>query len=165
MFKNHPMSPVPPERKNKFSEIEMFDYNPDLRFSVELTSSNRETLNFDLGEDGLLTASSHARTRGLEDHVGSELEIYWINGYGGGLFIPFKDGTSRVQTYGGGRYLVDAIKGSDLGLDETGKMILDFNFAYNPSCSMSDAYVCPLAPAVNTLPERIIAGEKLQSWV
>ena len=159
------MSPVSPEKKKKFKAIEVFDYEPNLRFSVDLKPSISESLEFDLGEDGLLKASPHARTCGLEEHIGSELEVYWMDGYGGGLFIPFKDKTSGAETYGGGRYLVDAIKGSDLGLDETGKMILDFNFAYNPSCSISDAYVCPLAPSLNVLPKKIIAGEKLQSWI
>ena len=165
MFKNHPMTPVPPDRKNAFSEIELFDYNPKFRIAVDLKPSNSKNLKYDLGEDGTTEVKSHAITNGLAKHLGSELEVYWIGGYGGGLFIPFKDKTSGVETYGGGRYLIDAIKGSDLGLDIEGRLILDFNFAYNPSCSMSDAYVCPLAPPGNTLPSAIRAGEKMQSWV
>ena len=50
----------------------------------------------------------------------------------GGAFLPFADKTSGVESYGGGRYLLDTIKGADLGRDEDGLTILDFNFAYNP---------------------------------
>jgi len=60
------------------------------------------------------------------------LELYWLEGYGGGVFLPFADGTTGRETYGGGRYLLDTVKGSDLGTDG-GRLVLDFNFAYNPS--------------------------------
>ena len=101
-----------------------------------------------------------ARTQGLEAALKAELTVYWVEGYGGGLFIPFKDLTSGAQTYGGGRYLVDAIKGADLGLTETGALILDFNFAYSPSCAWTPDFVCPLSPPENTLPTAIEAGEE-----
>ena len=42
-----------------------------------------------------------------------------------------------------------------------GRLILDFNFAYNPSCSYTERWVCPLAPAANRLPVPITAGERL----
>ena len=52
-------------------------------------------------------------------------------GYAGGLFIPFRDATNGTETYGAGRYLVDAAKSADLGGDPaTGTLIIDFNFAY-----------------------------------
>jgi Protein of unknown function (DUF1684) len=44
-----------------------------------------------------------------------ELELYWLLGYGGGLFVPFADATSGEETYGAGGYLLDPIKGADLG--------------------------------------------------
>ena len=71
--------------------------------------------------------------------------------YGGGLFVPFRDATSGAETYGGGRYLLDTVKGSDLG-EEDGQLVLDFNFAYNPSCSYDPRWVCPLSPPANRLP-------------
>ena len=64
------------------------------------------------------------------------------------------------ETYGAGRYLLDTIKGADLGAASDGRVVLDFNFAYNPSCSYSDRYVCPLAPRVNRLPAPVRAGER-----
>ncbi len=88
------------------------------------------------------------------------LELYWLEGYGGGLFLPFADATSGQETYGAGRYLLDTVKGADLG-QEAGRLVLDFNFAYQPSCSYDDRWTCPLAPAANRLPLPVRAGERL----
>ena len=63
------------------------------------------------------------------------LDAFWLESYGGGLFLPFRDLTSGTETYGAGRYLLDTVKGSDQGVDGDGRVILDFNLAYNPSCS------------------------------
>ena len=54
--------------------------------------------------------------------------------------------------------LLDTVKGSDLGM-EGGRLVLDFNFAYNPSCAYDPAWACPLAPAGNTLSRPLQAGE------
>ncbi|GLS21105.1 hypothetical protein GCM10007874_41220 [Labrys miyagiensis] len=103
-----------------------------------------------------------AQTHGLRDGLGVELTLYWIEGYGGGVFLPFTDETSGVETYGGGRYLLDTIKGADLGPVRPGSVLfLDFNFSYFPSCAYSSRYVCPLAPPTNRLPRPVHAGERL----
>ena len=88
----------------------------------------------------------------------ARLTLYWMDGYGGGLFLPFRDATSSRDTYGGGRYLYDTIKGADLGAGE-GEIVLDFNFAYNPSCAYNPRWICPLSPAENSLAFRVEAGE------
>src|SRR5229473_1927778 len=75
-------------------------------------------------------------------------ELYWLEGYGGGVFLPFGDRTSGRGTYGGGRYLLDTVKGSYLGGDDR-TLVLDFNFAYNPSCSYDPRWACPLTPSAN----------------
>jgi len=87
-----------------------------------------------------------------------ELGIYWMSGYAGGLFLPFRDATSGRETYGGGRYLLDTIKHADLG-HEDGKLVLDFNFAYNPSCAYNEAWACPLPGPANRLAVEIPVGE------
>ena len=89
----------------------------------------------------------------------AHLNLYWIEGYGGGLFLPFRDATNGRVSYGGGRYLYDTIKGADLGAGSE-SVLLDFNFAYNPSCAYNDRWVCPLSPPENWLPQAIRAGEK-----
>jgi len=93
--------------------------------------------------------------------MGGELVVYWIAGYGGGVFLPFADATSGKETYGGGRYLLDGIKGADLGM-KGDKIVLDFNFAYNPSCAYSPRWSCPLAPPHNRLRSPVRGGEKMR---
>jgi uncharacterized protein (DUF1684 family) len=91
------------------------------------------------------------------------LGLYWIDVYGGGLFLPFRDRTAPERSYGGGRYLVDTVKGSDLPPPSdwlAGSVVLDFNYAYNPSCAYDPRWVCPLAPRENWLPIPIHAGER-----
>jgi uncharacterized protein (DUF1684 family) len=82
-----------------------------------------------------------------------------MDGYAGGLFLSFRDATSGKETYGAGRYLFDTAKGADLG-GEGGRLVLDFNFAYNPSCSYDPRWACPLAPPENRLPVAVRAGER-----
>ena len=89
------------------------------------------------------------------------LELYWLEGYGGGLFLPFADATSARQSYGAGRYLFDTVKGADLGTAGD-SLILDFNFAYNPSCSYDPSWVCPLATSANRLGIAVQAGERYE---
>ena len=93
--------------------------------------------------------------------VEHELEITWNDGYGGGLFLAFQDDTTGTTTYGGGRYLIDSVKGADLGFDSAERTaVLDFNFAYNPSCSYDPGWACPLAPLSNRLRVPVSAGEQ-----
>ena len=90
------------------------------------------------------------------------LDLYWLDGYGGGVFLSFADATSGTETYGGGRYLLDTVKGADLG-EHDGRLVLDFNFAYNPSCAYDPRWVCPLAPPGNRLAVPVTAGERMPS--
>ncbi len=85
--------------------------------------------------------------------------MYWIAGYGGGAFLPFADTTNGRESDGGGSYLLDTIKGAHLGKDAEGRTVIDFNYAYNPSCSYSDRYICPLAPPGNSRPMAVRGGE------
>lgn len=161
LFRGHPMSPLPPGDRAGFAGLPFHDYDKALRFSVGLKTVKRpEPLEFELGRDGAMLMHSTARTNGLAGRLGGELTLYWIEGYGGGLFLPFGDATNGNTSYGGGRYLMDTIKGADCGLDASGRLILDFNFAYNPSCAYSPAFVCPLSPPENRLAVRVEAGER-----
>ncbi len=161
LFAHHPMSPLPATRREGFTEIAVFDYDPALRFEVSTIALTGAYQTFELGDDGSMRCKPLAQTDGLVPYLGAELTLYWIGGYGGGLFLPFRDASNTSETYGGGRYILDAIKGADLGISANGKLILDFNFAYNPSCSLSPAYVCPLPPPENTLPVPVRGGELL----
>lgn len=87
------------------------------------------------------------------------LDVYWLDAYSGGVFLPFRDATAGQTTYGGGRYLLDTAKGADLGSSAPGRLTLDCNFAYHPSCHYSPRWSCPLAPVDNRLEAPIPAGE------
>ena len=161
LFGDHPQSPLSDAAKADFVGLDYFDYDPSLRLEVELVAlPEGRTEKLYVGDDGTVSLLPFARTRGLRSRLGGELMLYWIGGYGGGVFLPFLDGTSGATTYPGGRYLLDTIKGADLGIARRWPAILDFNFAYNPSCSYSERWVCPLSPVGNRLPEPVWAGEK-----
>lgn len=88
--------------------------------------------------------------------------MWWLGSYGGGVFVPVKDTSAGHATYGGGRYVLDTVKGADLGGSAAdGILVLDLNFAYNPSCAYDPAWACPLAPPGNVLAREVGAGEGL----
>ena len=159
LLRGHPQSPIDAERRAGFEALRYFPYDPGLRFAVALRPADGPEFTVDAGVDGTIRLRGFARTDGLAEALQAELTLFWVEGYGGGAFLPFGDSTNRGQTYGGGRYLLDTIKGADLGAAASGRTVLDFNYAYNPSCCYSPRYVCPLAPEANRLPVAIRAGE------
>lgn len=161
LFRQHAQSPLKPGDRGE--GLRFFPYQSALRFATELEPLvGRSAEIIDLGDDGHLSLQAIARTRGLAPALGADLTLYALGGYGGGLFLPFRDATNGYATYGGGRYLLDTIKGADLGTEDS-RLVLDFNFAYHPSCAHDERWVCPLAPEENTLPLAIVAGERLTS--
>jgi uncharacterized protein (DUF1684 family) len=160
LFKRHPQSPISEAHKERFSGLGYFDYDPSLRFTAPVEHDvEPETLEITLQDDGPLRLRRFGKVRFRVEGDRLTLSLFWISGYGGGVLLPFKDLTSANETYGGGRYLLDTIKHADLG-SENGRLIIDFNYAYNPSCAYDPHWHCPLAPAENSLPVRIAAGEK-----
>jgi hypothetical protein len=165
MFRSHPQSPLEHGRRVRFSGLAYYPYNPSWRFRAPIApiegGDERSTTEIDLAEGKL--RYRRIATVALRAPAGSDaaatLTLYWIEGYGGGLFLPFRDRTNGDETYGGGRYLYDTIKGADLGASAD-SITLDFNFGYNPSCAYSATWVCPLAPAENALPFALEAGER-----
>ncbi|UWQ22924.1 DUF1684 domain-containing protein [Jannaschia sp. W003] len=156
LFAGHPCSPLDAGRRDV--PVRHFPYDPALRFAAALDPLEGAEEAVDLGADGRMVRRALGRTRGLAEALGAELTVWWIGGYGGGLFVPFRDATNGAETYGGGRYVLDAVKGADLGCED-GRLVLDFNFAYQPSCAWGP-WTCPLAPPENQLPERVSGGER-----
>jgi uncharacterized protein (DUF1684 family) len=147
------------EGRERFAGIPYFDYDPTFRVLCEVTHGDEGMR--DVGASGGETVrfrrfgAVHFQLAGTSQ----ELALFWLEGYGGGVFLPFADETSGRQTYGGGRYLLDTVKGADLGVAD-GRLVLDFNFAYNPSCSYDPRWVCPLSPPENRLAVEVLAGEQ-----
>jgi hypothetical protein len=164
LFASHPQSPLAGEARQRFASLDYYPYDAGLRVEADVLSCTPEATRI-AGS----APEPFAFTRFAEAHFVLEtrelaLELYWLDGYGGGVFLPFRDATSGVETYGGGRYLLDTVKGADLG-ERDGRMVLDFNFAYNPSCSYDPRWACPLCPPANRLGVAIPAGERHDAGV
>jgi uncharacterized protein (DUF1684 family) len=111
------------------------------------------------GADGITRLRNIGRIE-LPSPVESSVGVWWLEQYGGGVFVPVRDGTAGATTYGGGRYLLDTAKGADLG-GHDGRLVIDLNFLYHPSCRYDSSWECPLAPPENTIDADIRAGERL----
>jgi uncharacterized protein (DUF1684 family) len=160
LFATHPQSPLPAERRGEFGHLPLFDYEPAARVAANVEPAEPERYDIATSGEGTYAFTRFAVARFELQEQPLALELYWLEGYGGGLFLPFRDATSGRSTYGAGRYLLDTVKGADLGVDGRGRLILDFNFAYNPSCSYDPRWVCPLAPPPNRLAVPVEAGER-----
>jgi uncharacterized protein (DUF1684 family) len=161
LFNFHPQTPLTTEQRARFIGLDYYPYDPAWRVTGALDRNvEQETFSLDLPAEGLLRYTRVACVRFTLGGVPAQLSLFWIEGYGGGLFLPFRDATAGRETYGGGRYVYDTIKGADLGAGED-ELVLDFNYAYNPSCAYAAAWVCPLSPRENWLPFAVTAGEKV----
>jgi len=161
LFLQHPQSPLDAEQKQTLSGLAYFVYDPSFCLNAPIkTDVEPAMFNFDLGNDGAFHMRRIGQVQFTLPTGSGSLYLYWIEGYGGGLFLPFKDATNNRETYGGGRYLYDTIKGADLGATPE-HLMLDFNYAYHPSCAYHHRWVCPLPPRENTLDFPIPAGERL----
>lgn len=160
LFGGHPQSPIPPHLREGFRGLDYFDYNPAARVTAPLTEIFRRDVHIANSDWGETTFNRVGIVEFEVDGQRGDLELYWLESYGGGLFLPFRDTTAGATTYGAGRYLLDTVKGADLGATNE-QLILDFNFAYQPSCSYDPGWSCPLAPPANHLAFPIEAGEKI----
>lgn len=160
LFRRHLQSPLPPSERDGYSGPHVYDYDPGWRVLASVDTA--EPLGFELptSTGRPMSFTRFALAQFAAGGVDLTLDLYWLEGYGGGLFVPFADLTSGGETYGAGRYALDTIKGADLG-QQDGRLVLDFNFAYQPSCSYDSTWSCPLAPAANRLPVPVRAGERL----
>ena len=156
LFRSHPQSPLPVEERASFKGLPFFEYDPRFAFRAKIRDLPVERY-----EVPSSTGDNIPFVRiGAVDLVWGSLEVFWLDAYSGGVFLPFRDATAGKTTYGGGRYLLDTAKSADLGAvgDE---LVLDFNFAYHPSCRFDPKWVCPLAPLSNRLAVAIEAGERM----
>jgi uncharacterized protein len=159
LFATHPQSPIPPPERAGFTGLRYYPENPAMIVDVPVREAAGELTIDTGGPDGVVR---YTRAGILETPFG-ELTLWWIAAYGGGLFLPVRDGTSGSTTYGGGRYLTDTVKGTHgRGVERLGssRVRLDFNYLYNPSCAYDPRWACPLAPPENRITVAVEAGEK-----
>ena len=161
LIASHPQSPIrEPGRRAAFEGPWYFDFDPGARVLAQVEHAPPERIVIEGSADGRFAFTRIGVARFDLAGAPRRLSLYWLEGYGGGLFVSFRDGTSGRETYGACRYLLDTVKGADLGMDGD-RLVLDFNFAYQPSCSYDPAWVCPLAPPDNRLAVPVRAGERL----
>ena len=160
LFASHPSSPIIAAERAAFTGLPIAPYDPAWRFEVPLMPAEEpRSFEFATGTDGVVPFE----LIGTVDipRIG-KLDVWRLASYGGGIFLPVRDTLAgrKGGTYGGGRYLLDTVKGADLGEGSAeNSLVLDFNFAYNPSCAYDPAWACPLAPPGNRVDVEIPVGE------
>ncbi|MCC6383306.1 MAG: DUF1684 domain-containing protein [Dehalococcoidia bacterium] len=153
-FREDPHSPLTTEQRRAFQGLAYFAEDPALaiRAVPEIFSEPQVVeLETSLGETAVYLRWARVRFAVAGPEV--VLTLYREPG-SGALFVPFQDALRGDETYGAGRYL-EAQELPD------GRVLLDFNEAYNPYCAYNDAWSCPLPPAENRLSVPIRAGEKV----
>ena len=176
LFRTHPQSPVPAAEREAF-RARHWPYDPALRFELAVQAAQEGAKSTGrLATIAPLAPIALPNSGDQElafDRIGTlalplpdgpaPLSVYWMRGYTGGIFVPFRDATSGHETYAAGRYLLDTGKGADLGGDpDAGTIVIDLNFAYHPSCAFDPRWACPLARPDDRLDMAVRAGERLR---
>lgn len=160
LFATHPDSPLSESALAEFRGLPVGEYDPALRLVVTVEPTEPARMEVPTGSDGVVPFDRVGLVRlpGL-----GSLDVWWLGSYGGGLFVPVRDRSAGRSSYGGGRYLLDTVKGADLGGAGSPRdgLVVDLNFAYHPSCAYNPAWACPLAPPGNVLDVELSVGELL----
>lgn len=156
LYAEHPESPV---ETASFTGLPVPRYDPAWRTTVPVEAAPPHRLEIPTATDGVVPFE---RIGVLRTPWGP-LDVWWLDSYGGGLWVPVKDAGSGSLSYGGGRYLYDTVKGADLGTAGDGELVIDLNFLYAPSCAHDPRWACPLAPEGNVLDVVVPVGELTQA--
>ncbi len=155
-WKNDDESPLSEEQKASFKGLKYFPPNKDLSFKLLLdtnisdvgkkviikTTGGDEQVYKKAGKIKFMVEGKEIETIVFEDPEVEQFQYYLI----------FKDATTGKETYENGRMMQVEKKGD--------KLVIDFNYAYNPYSSYNDNWDCPITPTENTLGVSIKAGEK-----
>ena len=170
LFREHEQSPLPAGDSLRETGLRYWPYDPAMRFELVLVRGGDDAdpgadaddrLEIPTGDDEV-TVLRRIGHVALPAPFDTRLDVWWMAQYGGGLFVPLRDGSSGDTSYGGGRYLLDTAKSADLGPGRApDTIVVDLNFAYHPSCRYNPAWVCPLAPPGNTISAPVHAGERM----
>jgi uncharacterized protein (DUF1684 family) len=156
LFRTHPQSPLVDADRSTFRGLPYYEYDTRFAKRAKVRALPEERYDVGTSSGGVIP---FVRFGIVDLDIGS-LEVFWLDAYSGGVFLQFRDATAGTTTYGGGRYLLDTAKSADLGAIGE-ELVLDFNFAYHPSCRYDPKWVCPLAPLGNRLQVAIEAGERM----
>ena len=146
-------SPLTDEQKRDFDHLNYYDENPDLRLTLDLEQyPSQETVEMQTSTGEVASYARWGKVSFKVDGQPAQLTVY-KDADGGDFFLPFADATSSGETYGAGRYL-------EIEPLHDGRVLVDFNYAYNPYCVYNEKWSCPLTPFENRLKVPIRAGEK-----
>jgi uncharacterized protein len=159
-FRDKKGSPLLPADRRKFKGLKY--YPIDLKYRVAakfVRTENMPLFKMKTTTERLPDYVKYGEVHFMIDSQAFRLEVYQSPdimkrpGYEDYLFIPFTDLTNGEETYEVGRYLEFRIPGSE-------DVVVDFNQCYNPYCSYSPRFSCPIPPEANQLSIAIPAGEK-----
>lgn len=157
-YANPETTPLNEEERARFKGLEF--YPIDKQYTVEASFSpviNGETVTFATSANKTKQYQVAGTITFTINDTPCQLTLYSSPSMDDELFLPFRDATSGISSYGAGRYI--NISRTQI---RQGKLILDFNLAYNPYCAYSEQYNCPIPPIENTLPVAIKAGAKYE---
>jgi uncharacterized protein (DUF1684 family) len=158
-LKNAPNSPLKESDRLHLKGLHYFPVNPMYRFEGEIEryiiniNDPKYYATFQTNKGPKKRYIRYGKFRFTHEGKDYTLELY-KSILGDKIFIPFYDKTSGQETYEGGRY-VD----SEIAMPGY-RIVIDFNYAYNPSCAYNDKFVCVLPLEENRLNIKILAGEK-----
>jgi len=151
-FANDPGSPLSKQQKSLFKGLRYFPPNKTLHFELKLEPFDEYVeVELQTSTGDVQSFHRHGKIHFTVDGQPAQLTVY-ANEHG--LFLPFADSLAGTETYPAGRYL------EPHALDD-GRLLVDFNLAYNPYCAYSPHWSCPLTPFENRLKLPIRAGEML----
>lgn len=160
LFAGHSQSPLAASDVLRDCGLPYWPYDPALRWTLPLEPTEAPAQRSVSTGATEVTTMSQIGWVTLPEPFDSRLAVWWLEQYGGGVFLPIRDATAGQSSYGGGRYLLDTAKGADLGGSDSA-LVIDLNFLFHPSCRYDSQWICPLAPMENTISASIEAGERL----
>ncbi len=153
-FSNSPDSPIPNEERSNFKGLSYFPIDESyVCDAILIPAERRDTLKLMTTNGTMQQVEIAGKLQFTLQGVVQDLTAYeYLDPSQRTYFVPFRDLTTNVSTYGGGRYM-------DIPIED--ELVVDFNTAYNPYCVYNIEYVCPLPPPENFLQLEILAGEKM----
>jgi len=158
-FKDATTSPLTKKGLKEFKGLSFFTLDYKYRVKAKIVKTpDAPTFYFPTTTDRVAVYKKYGIVSFTIDSKYFELAIYQdenpLENYKDHLFLPFLDDTNGKTSYEGGRF-IDVLITDEY---EKGRIIIDFNTAYNPYCAYSDRYSCPLTPRDNYLNIEINAG-------
>jgi uncharacterized protein (DUF1684 family) len=157
-YKDAETSPLSKEERESFKGINFFPVNLNYVVTAKFVRTANERI-FAMPTTGNITkqyvkygeAQFVLKGKPYKLNVYQSVDLAKQRKYRDYLFIPFRDGTSGKETYGGGRYI-------DLTIPQSDTLIINFNLAYHPYCAYTEGYNCPIPPRENYLTVKVEAG-------